>query len=296
MATLLIDGSNLWCRAYCIPRMTPPGGPLYITATMLNKIAQRFGKGNLIVCWDAGSGGRRQLDPTYKAHRYHESVELDGEKESLAGSGEHGIMGAWHNIKLVKAMVQAFGLMFAFTEGFEADDTIGSLAQTLKEKLTGKIYIHSYDKDFYQLATSQIGVLHPERKMRGKKYPEKLVHRKTVLVEFGVEPAKLPWMRAFTGDVADNIPKIPVRLTKKFKIQLVKAIKKASSFEEVFSGDFDAAYAKAMESFKLRAFLNLQLLTINTALHPHVQRDPANKEFLQLLCKEFDIEELKFKL
>lgn len=296
MTTLLVDGSNLWCRAYCIPRMTPPGGPLYITATMLNKIAQRFGKGNLIVCWDAGSGGRRQLDPTYKAQRYPEGIQLDGDKDPLTGSGETGIMGAWQNIRLVKAMVQAFGLMFASTEGFEADDTIGSLAQTLKEKLTGKIYIHSYDRDFYQLATSQIGILHPERKMRGKKYPEKLVHRKTVLVEYGCEPKRIPWLKAFTGDPADNIPKIPVRLTKKFKNQLLKAIKKADSFEEVFNGDFDTAYAKAMESFKLRAFLNLQLLTINIALQPHVQRHPANKEFLQLLCKQFDIEELKFKL
>ena len=80
--------------------------------------------------------------------------------------------------------------------------------------------------------------------MRGKKYPEKLVHRKTVLVEYGCEPKKLPWLRAFTGDPADNIPKIPIRVTKKFKEQLLKSIKKADSFPDVFDGEFDEAYKR----------------------------------------------------
>jgi len=297
MATLLVDGSNLWCRAYCTPtRMTPPGGALYIAAMMLNKLAERFGKGNLIICWDAGSGGRRALDPEYKAQRYPVVANLDGEQTSLPGSENLGIMGAWHNVRLIKALVNALGLMYSFTDGYEADDTIGSLAQTLQEKLSGKIYLHSHDKDFYQLATSNIGILHPEKKMRGKKYPEKLVHRNQVLFEYGVEPKKLPWFRAFTGDVSDNIPKIPLRVTKKFKTQLKGSIKQATCFAEVFEGDFDKKYREAMEEFKLRAFLNEQLLTINQSLTPYVQRHKVNKDFLNKLCKQFDIDEFKFKL
>lgn len=296
MTTLLVDGSNLWCRAYCIPRLEPPGGPLYITATMLNKLAERFGKDNLVICWDAGSGGRRQLDPQYKAHRYPEQTELDGDKESLAGSPHTGIMGAWHNIRLVKGMVHAFGLMFASADGYEADDTIGSLAQILAKKLTGKIYLHSSDQDFYQLVSSQVGVLHPEKKIKGKKHPERVVHRKQVLVEYGLEPKKLPWLKAFTGDTADNIPKIPTRLTKKFKQQLVTAIKAADCFADIFEAEYDKKYADALAEFKLRAFLNEQLLTINTSLTPLVQRSNPCPEFLDSLCKEFNIKELKFKL
>jgi len=256
----------------------------------------QVGKGNLVICWDSGSGGRRQLDPKYKAQRYPEATELDEDKQSLTGSQETGIMGAWHNVRLVKAMVNAFGLMFAYTEGYEADDTIGSLAKVLEKKLTGKIYLHSSDQDFYQLASSQIGILHPEKKVRGKKYPERLIHRKTILAQYGLEPAKLPWLKAFTGDVSDNIPKIPIRLTQKFKQQLREAVKTADDFEDIFRASFDSNYSKAIEEFKLRAYINLQLLTINSKLQPHVQRSKPNPQFLEKLCQEFDIKELKFKL
>ena len=127
---VLVDGSNLWYRAYTATMLDPPGGPVMICSSMLRKICEERGKHNIIMCWDAGDGGRKALDDQYKAKR-------------------KPVAGVWDDLKWMKKMVKCLGITTAETQGFEADDTIGSLA-TQSDR---DILISSWDKDFYQLVS-----------------------------------------------------------------------------------------------------------------------------------------------
>ena len=270
---ILIDGSNMWIRAYTSTNLTPPGGPVYVVANMLRRVAKEFGRKNILVAWDNGSGGRRQADPEYK-------------------SGRNIIEGAWTDVLYMKALVDSVGIANAWADGYEADDVIGSLTQYL----SGDVYILSYDRDFYQLVTPQVKVLHQARKIRGKKHPRKLIDEEGVKEHFGVTPDRVVVCRAFQGDVSDKIPKLPIRFTPKFKKIFFKAISQVTDVEGFYQhlDLFDSKHRPTLEEFKDRALLNESLLRIRTDLQIKVQENKRNREAFTTLCDTLEINNLEF--
>lgn len=272
---VLVDGSNLWYRAFSVnPGLDVPGGPILIFSSMLRKIAREFGKRNIVVCWDAGHGGRAEIDPNYKSNREH-------------------IKGVWDYLVYAANLVELLGLKIAFLEGFEADDVIGSLA--LKSSMPVKIL--SYDKDFYQLVTGTITVFRPARKIHGVQKPDEIIDTASVIKEFGCLPDKLPLLKSFLGDASDNIPKLPLRLTAAFKKQLLMVINKFSNIEEIYLNldTFDTKYLTILESFKERAMLSFKMLKIKTDLEPKVIESNFDEAGLQTLCDDLKIKSLKLE-
>ena len=269
---VIIDGSNQWYRAYTATFLDPPGGPVSIMTYMLRKICREYGIDNVIVCWDAGDGGRKKLDPDYKAQR-------------------KAVPGVWEDIVYMKTMVDALGIPNAHKKGFEADDVAGSLAKTADKAL-----ILSYDKDFYQLVNDRIQILRPERTVRGTKIPQVIVDRDHVIEEFGCSPEKLKLLKAFKGDTSDNIPKCPVRFTKKFKEPFYNILSQVNSIDEFYSqiSSFDKKYQADLLSFRERAKTNFDLVSINTELEIKVEKPVANGELFGKLCEEMEITRLKF--
>jgi len=271
--TILVDGSNLWYRSYVATMLDPPGGPVLIATNALKKLAHHYGRDNVIVCWDAGRSGRKELDPDYKAKR----------------SAAEGV---WQDLPYMQRMVECVGLRVGRKEGFEADDVIGSLAHSLD----GPVLIHSYDKDFYQLVTDRIQVFRPRRKVHGREIPDKIVGVAEAIEEFGCHPSKIVIFKAFKGDSSDNIPKIDQRFTQKFKDQLFKAIDASSCVEEVYKhlDLFDSAYQNPLIEFKERALLNEKLVSIYINLDVSAKTGTLDGDAFQKLCEECDINRLKF--
>lgn len=273
MTTLLIDGSNQWYRAYTvgIAHMDAPGGPVSIMTYMLRKICREYGSNNVIVCWDAGDGGRKTLDPTYKAQR-------------------QSVPGVWEDIVYMKTMTDVLGIANAHKKGFEADDVCGSLAVK-----ADKAMILSYDKDFYQLVNERISVLRPERTVRGQKIPQQIIDRDSVIEEFGCEPSKLKLLKAFKGDNSDNIPKCPIRFTKKFKEPFYKAINQSNSLDDFYAQLelFDKKYHYDLLKFRERAELNFKLVAIQTNLAIDIERPKIDPTQFERLCDEMEITRLK---
>lgn len=271
MLQILVDGSNQWYRAYTATHLDPPGGPVSIMTYMLRRICREYGKDNVIVCWDAGDGGRKSLDPTYKAQRT-------------------SVPGVWEDIVYMKAMVDAIGVKNAHKKGYEADDICGSLAAACDSAM-----ILSYDKDFYQLINDKVKVIRPERTVRGQKVPQKIVDRDSVIEEFGCAPEKLKLFKAFKGDNSDNIPKCPVRFTKKFKEQFFQLINKCNTIEDFYNNIeiFDKKYQSDLIQFKSRAILNYKLVTIHTDLDIRVEAPAVDGKQFQKLCEEMEITRLK---
>lgn len=273
MPRILIDGSNMWIRAYTSTPLPPPGGPVYVVSRMLQKVCKEFGKKNVLVCWDNGSGGRRQADPNYK-------------------SGRNIIEGAWTDILLMKAMVDAVGIANAWAESYEADDVIGSLTNYL----SGKIYICSYDRDFYQLVSPQVKVLHQARKIRGKQQPRRIIDEQGVVDHFGCTPDRVAVLRSFRGDASDKIPKLPIRFTKKFRAVFDKVIQQVTTVAEFYEyiNVFEPKHQPILAEFEERALLNERLLRINTNLKVSVQENESDVAKFDELCDLLQITNLDF--
>ena len=272
---IFIDGSNMWYRAYTVGTThmgAGPGGPVSIMTYMLRRQCREYGIDNVIVCWDAGDGGRKSLDPGYKANR--KPVE-----------------GVWEDIVYMKSMIDILGVPNAHKKGYEADDVLGSLAT----QATDDCMILSYDKDFYQLVNSKISVLRPERTIHGNKIPRKVVTRDEVMEEFGTIPEKVITLKAFQGDPSDNIPKLPIRFMPKFKKSLFEALTLSSSLDDFYSHLllFDEKYHQPLLDFRERAELNAKLVTINTELEIYVERPKLNTRKFEMLCEELEIKRHK---
>lgn len=283
---VLIDGSNMWARSYTgAMHLTPPGGPVTIMSFMLRKLCRKYGRKNIILCWDGGQSGRKEIDPNYKA-------------------GRPIIEGMWDHVKQMKCMVSALGFESAWQTGYEADDVIATLAK----KHSDKTYIISTDKDFYQLVDDKITVVRPERKYRERIYPEKEIREEEVIEEFGVGPNKVALLKAFKGDTSDNIPKLPIRFAKKFKEAFFNIIERSETVEEIYEklSWFSKKQQDALIEFKEQAIKNYKLVLMKTHLEPvFYTRWLADNESLDInrpgyiwfdeLCQQMQINKLRYE-
>lgn len=268
----LIDGSNLWYRAYA-SAPNPELAILFFTS-MLKKIADRFEKENIIVCYDSGDGGRKEMDPDYKSTRTPTP-------------------GVWETLSITKEVIKSLGISNAFVNGFEADDTIGSIAFNSDEQ----IFILSNDKDFYQLVTDRIRILKPGRKSPNGFIEEEIIGVKEVVSDpnFLCAPEKIILFKSFKGDKSDNIQKLPIRFTTAFKNDFYKTLNKSSNVEEFYNhiNDFDVKYVDELLKFKAAALLNERLLKIRTDLKVVVNKPEYNISMFEDLCKQYKLHGIK---
>src|ERR1700729_1438419 len=113
----LIDGPSLVYRAFfALPESiaTSTGVPtnaIFGFASMLVKIVTEYGVCPTVVAWDAGTSGRAEVYPEYKAQRRSRPDLLREQWPAF------------------EPLAAAFGYHNARLEGFEADDVIATLAQ-----------------------------------------------------------------------------------------------------------------------------------------------------------------------
>src|SRR3954464_8823647 len=108
----LIDGNSLAYRAFfALPESiaTSTGTPtnaIFGFASMLVKLLTEHGSKPTIVVWDAGSSGRKEVSPDYKANR-------SKRPDLLAEQWPH-----------LEPLAEAFGYKNVKVDGYEADDVI----------------------------------------------------------------------------------------------------------------------------------------------------------------------------
>ena len=104
-------------------------------------------------------------------------------------------------VPLIHEACAALGVPVLTSEGFEADDVIGTLA--LKAAAEGyDVAIVTGDKDFFQLVGGRIRVFNPRDE--GTWYDAA-----GVVEKFGVTPDKVIDVLALTGDAVDNVKGVP---------------------------------------------------------------------------------------
>jgi len=109
------------------------------------------------------------------------------------------------SIPYIMQLIEAFGIPILFSEGYEADDVIGTLAKKAEEN--GYItYMVTPDKDFGQLVTEKTLIYKPGR-MGDKAI---IMGIAEVCDKFGIKrTSQVIDMLGLWGDASDNIPGIP---------------------------------------------------------------------------------------
>jgi DNA polymerase I len=162
-------------------------GSIFGFANTLVKIIDQDKPSHLAVVWDTHAPTfRHQMDPSYKANRPPQPEEL-----TIA-------------IPIIKEMIDHFGIKNLESDGYEADDIIGTLAKQA-EAASADVYLVTPDKDFMQLVDDHIKMLKPLNNGDGFD----LIDRDGVVNYFGVQPEQVIDVLALIGDTSDNVPGVP---------------------------------------------------------------------------------------
>src|SRR3984893_16496111 len=184
----IIDGSNNVYRSYfAIRGLTNSSGlatnAVYGFTQTLKKLLKDHDPDCIAVAFDIGtSKTRHEAFADYKKDRRPMPDDLSVQ------------------IPLVSAVLEGFHIHVIGIEDWEADDLIGSLACTARDR-GYDVVIATSDKDFFQLVGDGIRFYHTGR--------EVLYDAKGVTEAFGLPPEKVVEVMSIWGDAIDNIPGVP---------------------------------------------------------------------------------------
>ncbi|MEI6326592.1 MAG: 5'-3' exonuclease H3TH domain-containing protein [Candidatus Roizmanbacteria bacterium] len=194
MSTLLIvDSHALIHRAYhAIPPLTrkdgTPTNAIYGYFSMLQKTIIDLKPSHIAAAFDTPTESfRKKIITTYQATRKPTEDNLKVQ------------------FNLVKDVLDSTGIKRFETPGYEADDTIGTLAVSMYNATQDqpdppRIIILTGDKDMFQLVNNRIYVLTPQIGFsKSVLYTPELVREK-----LGVYPDKVADLKALMGDSSDH--------------------------------------------------------------------------------------------
>jgi DNA polymerase-1 len=255
---LIVDGHAFAYRAFfAIRSLSSPDGAatnaIYGFIRMLGRMQATVRPSHLAVVWDGGLAAERTaLLPEYKAQRPAMPRDLE------------------HQLDEIVAYLHAAGILSLLQHSCEADDVIAALTrQAAADGL--EVVIASSDKDFMQLVSPQVRLLHPQDKT------DTLWGVEEVRAKTGVPPTQIVDWLSLTGDAVDNIRGVPG-----------VGAKTAANLLRQFDS-MDGLYQRLQEVRSDRLRLNLQ------ASEEVIRR---NQKLVRLNCEvpcEVSLEELACK-
>jgi DNA polymerase-1 len=187
---LVVDTPSLLFRAfYALPDSITDGkghpvNALLGTANLLLFEIERFEPRATVLCFgEEAAHYRTEAYPAYHADR----IEMPGDLQWQWGQAAD--------------FFTAFGFEIASAEGLEADDLLGSYAQT-EVDAGGEALLLTGDRDMYQCASEAVRVLYLKSGGRGAD----VMGPKEVIAKYGVPPEAVPDFIALRGDPSDGLP------------------------------------------------------------------------------------------
>ena len=193
------------------------------------------------------------------------------------------------SIPIIKELIEGFKIPVIEVAGYEADDTIGTLAK-LAEKEGFITYMMTPDKDYGQLISDNIFMLKPAR---GGNDAE-VVNKQKICEKYKIkDPLQVIDILGLMGDAADNIPGAPGIGEK----TAIKLIEEYESIENLYD-HIDEIKGKQKEKLaenKDQVLFSKELVTIKldvpVAIEPEklILEEPDEEKLTKLF------EELEFK-
>jgi DNA polymerase-1 len=251
----LIDGSNNVYRSYfAIRGLTNSSGlatnAVYGFTTTLKKLLKDHDPDCIAVAFDIGSAKTR-----------HEAF-ADYKKDRRPMPDDLVVQ-----LPLVNEVLAGFRIPVIGVEDWEADDLIGSLACTARDR-GYDVVIATSDKDFFQLVGDGIKLYHTGR--------EVLYDAKGVEEVFSLPPEKVVDVMAIWGDAIDNIPGVPGIGEKGAKA----LIQSYGSLEGVYEHleELKPAQRKKLEESREKAFMSRELARIKCDLEYELDFDTLKRQ------------------
>ncbi len=242
----LLDAFALIYRAHFAlsknPRFTSGGlntsAVMGFTNTLL-EVLKKEKPSHMAVVFDTPAPTERHTDYTaYKAHRQAMPEDL-----SLA-------------IPYIVRLIEGFNIPVLFSDGYEADDVIGTLAK--KAEIEGfTVFCMTPDKDFGQLVSENIFIYKPARMGNDME----ILGVKEILEKWEVERVEqVIDILGLWGDAVDNIPGIP-GIGEKTAKQLIKQY---GSVENIIanSHELKGKLRENVEAFAEQGLVSKKLATI----------------------------------
>jgi DNA polymerase-1 len=274
----LIDAYAIIFRSYFAfiknPRVNSQGLNVSAAFGFTNSLLEILNKEkptHIAVVFDppGGSTVRKDEFPEYKANR-DETPE-----------------GILTNIEPIKKIIRAFNIPILEVDGYEADDTIGTLAKIAETK--GFVtYMMTPDKDFGQLVTEKSLMYRPGR----GRNPAEIWGPKEVCAKFDIERVEqVIDILGLQGDAADNIPGIPGIGPKTAS----KLLKEFGSVEGIIDNadQLKGKQRENIENFAQQGRMSKSLATIITNVPVEFNEDdlkmcPADEEKIKEVFTELE--------
>jgi DNA polymerase-1 len=240
----IIDGSNNVYRSYfAIRNLTTSAGfssnAVYGFVTTLRKLLKDHEPDSIAVAFDEGRETARTTQyADYKKDRRPMPDDLVVQ------------------IPLVYEVLEGFHIPVIRSTEWEADDFIGSLACSARDR-GYDVVIATSDKDFFQLVGDGIKLYHTGR--------EVLYDAKGVEEAFGLPPEKVVDVMAIWGDAIDNIPGVP-GIGEKGAKGLIQQFGSLDAIYESLDQVGKPAMRKKLEEHRDKAFLSRELARIKCDL------------------------------
>ena len=212
---LIIDGNNLLFQMfYGMPSKIYNKSGQTIHATIgfisaIQRLIKMIDASKVVVVFDFdGSEERQELYKEYKANRENNWDEL--QSDEVPFNEEENI---WKCLDYLN-------IKYLLSKNMEADDLIASLTYLYNKD--NKVYICSYDSDFFQLIDENVSII----KYKGKN--SKIIDNDIFKEMFGFDSKKNVFYKSLLGDTADNIK----GFTSIGKKRASKIVSTFDSFEE----------------------------------------------------------------
>ncbi len=249
MKLLVIDGNSIINRAfYGVRPLTTKEGlftnAVYGFSTIMLKLLGEISPDGVAVAFDLKSPTfRHKMYDEYKAGRRAMPEELRGQ------------------FPLIKELISLWGMKCVECEGFEADDILGTLAASCREK-GDECIIATGDRDSLQLAFGSVKV-HLAKTAGGK--PETVIFdEKAIFEAYGVTPRQLIEVKSIMGDTSDNIPGV-TGIGEKGALSLISKFKSLDGvYENIDDAFIKDGMRKKLIDCRENAYLSRKLAEIVT--------------------------------
>jgi len=190
---ILIDGNNIAYRAfYALPDSISTSSGIITNAVlgftnMLLKLIEEQHPDTILCAFDSKV-------PTFR-HKIFDRYKINRKKMPTELSSQ---------FPLIKEVLDAFNIIYLERDGFEADDVLAGIVNSIKDKFD-QIIIVTGDKDILQLVSGNIKVMAIKKGITDTVIFDRL----KVEEKFGVKPENMKDLLALMGDSSDNIPGVP---------------------------------------------------------------------------------------
>jgi DNA polymerase-1 len=265
----LLDSMSFIFRAYhAMQRQRPmstrsgvPTAATFVFVNMINKLRRDFSPEYFAAIFDTSAPVFRDERAKFitTLRRWNSKLK-DFEDLDYAGYKAHRNPmppDLAQQLPYIRRSLEAFHIPILESDGFEADDLIGTLARQAAEA-GHPVFIVSNDKDMLQLVTDHVKVMNPMKE-------NLILDREKVIETLGVPPEQVIDVMALRGDSIDNIPGAP-GIGDKGSVELIQQYGSVEATLDHAEEIKRKTYRESLQNNRDTILLSKELVTIDCAV------------------------------